>query len=82
MGVMGLALEDLAFPPVLDTPPELIPLEGMLGKLQARTGSMTIVGRTDAPGSPGWRRRSPARATSRGWASTPCWPPASPIGTR
>jgi 2-methylisocitrate lyase-like PEP mutase family enzyme len=53
LGVGGLALEDLRFPPKLGQPPSVIPIEEMTDKLQAALNarsrsSMMIVGRTDA----------------------------------
>jgi 2,3-dimethylmalate lyase len=52
MGVAGLALEDLTFPPRLGTPPSVISVAEMEIKLRAalsaRTGDMMIIGRTDA----------------------------------
>jgi 2,3-dimethylmalate lyase len=52
MGVAGLALEDLTFPPRLGASPSVIPVREMETKLRAaisaRTGDMMIIGRTDA----------------------------------
>jgi 2,3-dimethylmalate lyase len=52
MGVAGLALEDLTFPPRLGVPPSVIPVAEMAAKLRAalaaRSGEMMIIGRTDA----------------------------------
>lgn len=53
MGVSGIALEDLVFPPALDRPPTVIPLDEMTRKLEAALAARSneelfIIGRSDA----------------------------------
>lgn len=55
LGVSALALEDLTFPPVLGSPPSVIPEAEMVVKLEAalaarRKPDMFLIGRTDAVG--------------------------------